>query len=132
MTEPPVWTREQLEIDRLKAIELFRKERMEEPLEDYLEAFDEYQGHIEELLETTVDLSQLESTALDVLTDPHLLEAFRYLAAPPISQGDLKVLAEATSLYNLHNLLDAQDRGLSLFWAHDLAPLTAWIEQTKS
>jgi hypothetical protein len=98
VTEPPVWTREQLEIDRLKAIELFRKERMEEPLEDYLEAFDEYQGHIEELLETMVDLSQLESTALDVLTDPHLLEAFRYLAAPPISQDDLKVLAEATSL----------------------------------
>jgi hypothetical protein len=35
-------------------------------------------------------------------------------------------------VYNLHNLLDAQDRGLSLFWAHDLAPLTAWIAQTKS
>lgn len=98
MTEPPVWSQEQLEADRVKAIALFRKERMEEPLEDYLEAFDEYQGHIEELLETTVDLAQLESTALDVLTDPHLLEAFRYLAAPPISEDDLKVLAEATSL----------------------------------
>jgi hypothetical protein len=57
VTEPPVWTREQLEIDCVKAIGLFRRERMEEPLEDYLEAFDEYQGHIEELLETTVDLS---------------------------------------------------------------------------
>jgi XamI restriction endonuclease len=98
VTEPPIWTREQLEIDRRKAIAIFRNERMEEPLEDYLEAFDEYQGHIEELLETTVDLSQLEGTALDVLTDQHLLEAFRYLAAPPISQDDLKVLAEATSL----------------------------------
>lgn len=98
MTEPPVWTREQLEVDRVKAIANFRNERMEEPLEDYLEAFDEYQGHIEELLETTVDLAQLENTALDVLTDPHLLEAFRYLAAPPISQDDLKVLAEAPSL----------------------------------
>jgi len=30
VTEPPVWTSEQLEIDRAKAIELFRKERMEE------------------------------------------------------------------------------------------------------
>jgi hypothetical protein len=98
MIEPPVWTPEQLEIHRLKAIAIFRNERMQEPLEDYLEAFEEYQGHIEELLETTVDLSQLESTALDVLTDPHLLEAFRYLAGPPISQDDLKVLAEATSL----------------------------------
>ena len=87
-----------VEDDRVKAIANFRNERMEEPLEDYLEAFDEYQGHIEELLETTVDLAQLENTALDVLTDPHLLEAFRYLAAPPISQDDLKVLAEAPSL----------------------------------
>jgi hypothetical protein len=52
---------------------------MEEPLEDYLEAFDEYQGHVEELLETTVDLSCLESTALDVLTDPGLLAAFAIL-----------------------------------------------------
>ena len=68
---------------------------MEEPLEDYLEAFDEYQGRVEEFLEATVDLSQLEAAALQVLTDPHLLEAFRYLAAPPISQDDLKVLADA-------------------------------------
>jgi hypothetical protein len=96
--DPPSWTKEQLETGRAKAISLFRKERMEEPLEDYLEAFDEYQGHIEEFLETTVDLAQLEGTALEVLTDPHLLEAFRYLAAPPISQDDLKVLAEAPSL----------------------------------
>ncbi len=71
---------------------------MEEPLEDYLEAFDEYQGYIEELLETTVDLSQLDSQALAVLTNPHLQEAFRYLAAPPISKDDLKVLSDAQSL----------------------------------
>lgn len=68
---------------------------MEEPLEDYLEGFDEYQGYIEELLETTVDLSRLDDTALEVLSDLHLLEAFRYIAAPPISTDDLKVLAEA-------------------------------------
>lgn len=96
MIEPPVWTREELEADRAKAIGIFRKERMEEPLEDYLEAFDEYQGHIEELLETTVDLSQLEGAAIEVLTDPHLQEAFRYLAAPPVSADDLKVLADAS------------------------------------
>ena len=98
MIEPPAWTREQLDIDRLKSIAIFRNERMEEPLEDYLEAFDGYRGYIEESLETTVDLSRLETTALAVLTDAHLLEAFRYLAAPPISADDLKVLAEAPSL----------------------------------
>lgn len=98
MIDPPLWTREQLESDRTKARALFSRERMEEPLEDYLEAFDEYQGHIEEFLETTVDLFQLEGTALEVLTDPRLLKAFRYLAAPPISRDDLKVLADAESL----------------------------------
>jgi hypothetical protein len=94
--DPPLWTREQLDDDRMNAIALFRKERMEEPLVDYLEGFDEYQGYIEELLETTVDLARLDGTALEVLTDQHLLEAFRYIAAPPISADDLKVLAEAT------------------------------------
>lgn len=98
MILPPVWPNDQLEVDRVKAIGIFRKERMQEPLEDYLEAFDEYQGYIEDLLETTVDLSQLEETAIEVLTDPHLQEVFRYLAAPPISADDLKVLADASSL----------------------------------
>jgi XamI restriction endonuclease len=94
--QSPLWTRKQLEADRLNAIDLFRKERMEEPLEDYLDAFDEYQGYIEELLETTVDLSRLEGSALEILTDPRLLKAFRYIAAPPISTDDLKVIADAT------------------------------------
>jgi len=98
LIEPPVWTDDQLEADRTKAIAAFSKERLEEPLEDYLEAFDEYQGHIEVVLETTVDLTELDTTALDVLGDPRLLEAFRYLGGPPISEDDLKVLADARSL----------------------------------
>jgi hypothetical protein len=63
-----------------------------------VQAFDEYQGYVEELLETTVDLSQLENAVLEIVTNPHLLEVFRYLAAPPISGDDLKVLADVTSL----------------------------------
>lgn len=98
MIDPPLWSAEQLAADRLQAISFFRKERMEEPLEDYLEAFDEHRRYFEELLETTVDLAQLERHALAVLTDSRLLGAFRYLAAPPISEDDLKVLAEAPSL----------------------------------
>ncbi len=98
MIDPPLWSKEQLTEDRMKAIAVFRKERTEEPLEDYLEAFDGYQGYVKELLEATVDLAQLDIRALEVLTDPNLLEVFRYLAAPPISEDDLKALAEAPSL----------------------------------
>lgn len=93
----PTWSSEELESNRVVSSTLFRKSRLEEPLEDYLEAFDLYQSHVEEFLETTIDLSQLESNALEVLTDPRLLEAFRYLAAPPISEDDLKTLAESKS-----------------------------------
>ncbi len=71
---------------------------MEEPLEEYLEVFDEYQGKIEELLETTVDLTTLEDHALSILSDRKLLEAFRYLAGPPISLDDLKTLSDAAKL----------------------------------
>jgi hypothetical protein len=96
--DPPRWTAEVLEADRQRAIALFRSERLDEPLEDYLEAFDKYRGHVEELLEKTGGLSDFESAALEVFMDEHLLEAFRYLAGPPISEDDLKVLAEAPSL----------------------------------
>ena len=95
---PAYLSDDQLETDRLSAIAAFSKERLEEPLEDYLEAFDVYQGYVEEVLETTIDLSDLDQTGLDVLSDARLLEAFRYLAGPPISEDDLKVLADARSL----------------------------------
>lgn len=95
MIEAPIWTAHELEQERLHSIEVFRKQRIEEPLEEYLEAFDEYQGYIEELLESTVDLSDLDSRLIDIVIDPNLLEALRYLAGPPISEDDLKTVAEA-------------------------------------
>ena len=35
-------------------------------------------------------------------------------------------------VYQLHHLLDAQERGLTLFWSHDLGALTNWIARTKA
>jgi hypothetical protein len=64
-------------------------------LEAYLDAFERYQGFVENLLETSIDLVQLETTAVGILTDHDLLEAFRYLAGPPLSADDLKTLSEA-------------------------------------
>jgi hypothetical protein len=97
---PPRWTTGQLERAREQAIGIFRHKRLEEDPEAYLSYFDEYQARLEGLLERTADLSELEEeeTALAILTDPPSLEAFRYLAAPPISTDDLKILAEAESL----------------------------------
>ncbi|MGC1485073.1 MAG: XamI family restriction endonuclease [Candidatus Acidiferrum sp.] len=91
----PPWNEERLQSERNRAQDIFRKERSQEPLEDYLEVFDQYQGAVEELLETTDDLSTLDESGLAVLTNPALLEAFRYLAGPPISRDDLKILSDA-------------------------------------
>ena len=92
---PPPWTAQELDDERAKAVEVFRKRRTEEPIEAYVEAFDEYQGVLEELLEETVDLTADAKTMVGVVSEPNLLEAFRYLAGPPISEDDLKVLATA-------------------------------------
>jgi hypothetical protein len=92
---PPRWSADQLEAGRSKAIELFREQRMAEPLEDYLAHFQEVRVTVENLLEETVDLSRLRDEAVDILSDGALQEAVRYLAGPPISADDLKVVAEA-------------------------------------
>jgi hypothetical protein len=95
---PPKHDAATLERERLIAIELFRKERLEEPVERYHDLFDEFQGVIEDLLEATVDLAALDEKALDVMSNDALAQAFRYLAGPPISTDDLLVVAEASSL----------------------------------
>ena len=92
---PPRWSSDQLEAGRLKAIELFREQRMAEPLEEYIERFQEVRTTVENLLEETVDLSRLWVEAVRILRDGNLQEVVRYLAAPPISADDLKVVAEA-------------------------------------
>lgn len=48
--------------------------------------------------------------------------------------GDLNVLPAAvlSGVYKLHNLEDAQQRGLTLFWSHSLeVQLLGWIDQTR-
>ena len=71
---------------------------MQEPLEQYLEAFEVSRDAIDTLLESTVDLTALLDKAVDVLSDTDLLSAVRYLAGPPISTDDLKTLADDASL----------------------------------
>ncbi|MGI8743981.1 MAG: XamI family restriction endonuclease [Bryobacteraceae bacterium] len=69
---------------------------MLEPLDAYLKAFDHFQGSVENLFETSVDLTGLKATAIDILTNHQLLAAFRYLAGPPLSADDLETLSEAS------------------------------------
>ena len=102
MKSPPVWTEEELEAARQRAEEHFRQVRHTEPLELYLDLFDEYQGVVEEVLEQTVDLAELRKEALDLVADKRKLEVLRYLSGPPVSEDDLKVMLQTRSLAASH------------------------------
>lgn len=93
--QPPRWDEQRLEADRQRAISQFRDERMGESLGAYLENFAHYRAAIERLLQTTDDLASLAAQASDVLADEDLFYTARYLAGPPVSADDLRVLADA-------------------------------------
>ena len=99
MTAPPVWNTSELRnlIEQARAV--FRRERLEEPLEQYLEEFEKWQGVFEDIFEASVDLTSMgEAGFRDLLPGKEYLEAFRYLTGPPISADDLKTVAEIASL----------------------------------
>lgn len=93
--QPPRWDEQRLEADRQLAIERFRDERINESLGAYLENFAHYRTAIERLLSSTDELAALAVQASAVLADEDLLYIARYLAGPPVSADDLRVLADA-------------------------------------
>ena len=98
MKQPPEWNENELERQRQGSIALFRVSRLQEPLEGYATAFDEYRAEVETLIEQTVDLSQLRQQAGRLLKNKKTLELVRYLAGPLISADDLKTLLGVKSI----------------------------------
>jgi len=92
--EAPRWSLQMLEEDAATAIVHFRDIRMRETLEQYVSAFASHRDAVQVLLKETDDLL-LIGERLDLLCEPELLTAIRYLASPAVSEDDLKVLADA-------------------------------------
>lgn len=92
----------ELEADRQLAIQLFRDARLREDPSIYGQAFDNCLGRFEELLERLLDFDDkdpvADTTVLEVLTQPNVRDAFRYLAGPPLSRDDLLILADVGSV----------------------------------
>lgn len=95
---PPRHDAAALDEDRAASILNFRRERLEEPVEQYHEAMEAYRAVVGDLLEETVDLSALDARAAALMAKEGYFEALRYLAGPPISTDDLKTLADVSSL----------------------------------
>lgn len=92
---PPSWSEDRLTADATIAVEQFRETRMQEPLEAYLEQFDQFRDAADTVIEGTIDLKELHHQAVTLLLDPKSFTVIRYLASPAISVDDLKVLANA-------------------------------------
>jgi hypothetical protein len=128
---PTVWTEAQLDDDRRVAENQFREQRMQEPLAQYLDTFDAIQRVVTDVMAATGDLTRLRERALDIILNRERLEVFRYLAGPPISLDDLKVLVDARSLAPstlrvdtamIGRLVDTIEAGLDrrrFPWVHD-------------
>ena len=78
---------------------MFRAERLQEPLDLYSRFFETFAPIVADLVDR---LPVLASEPIDVdavadlVRDENQLTAFRYLAAPPVSDDDLKTLADTT------------------------------------
>ncbi|WP_417685913.1 XamI family restriction endonuclease [Pseudidiomarina gelatinasegens] len=98
MKKPPYWTTEQLTDCATAARAAFRDERLSEPLERWKKTFDEYRAQFHRLFDEFDIASPENLSPEDVagIFQEQLGDALRYLAGPPISADDLKVLADAS------------------------------------
>ena len=121
----------------------FRQQRLK-GTEAWAAHFEQARGKFELLFH---ELNDLNPAAFSdgKLADVYRLglgEAIRYLAGPPVSDHDLRAIADVDSLspavavlagvFNVLNLEQAQDRGLALFWSHDLDRLGEFIGSTSA
>lgn len=99
MNAPRTWTLPELKRDAEAAKALFRKQRLDEPLALYsrfFAAFVPVFGAIIDRLPSLANDPLDPADMAELVGDREMRVAFRYLAAPPVSEDDLKTLAETT------------------------------------
>ena len=98
MKSPPRWTEAELTVEANKSRQLFIDERLKEPLERWISTFAKYEMQFQRLFDEygVANPSSLTPAQLAAVFRDQLGDALRYLAGPPISADDLKVLADAS------------------------------------
>ena len=97
MSEPRRWTLAELERDAEEATSVFREERLKESLSQYSEFFEHFSSVFRDLVDRLPALARGEESAdtlVEILRTPDPRTALRYLAAPPVSEDDLRTLAK--------------------------------------
>ena len=103
MTEPKAWSLADLTKDAAAATNRFRRSRLNEPLEQYSRFFETFTPIFSDLIDRLPSLTEeadVRNTMADLVDDDDVRTGFRYLSAPPISEDDLKILADTTLAAN--------------------------------
>jgi len=97
---PPVWTEKELAAEATKSQTLFRDIRLGEDLDQWKREFKNAEKKFEELLDShgLAKPNELTDAQVADVFGAKLGEALRYLAGPPISEDDLRVLADVNSV----------------------------------
>lgn len=98
MKRPRKWTTEELENDVRQAISIFRNERLYEPMDRYKHYFENFVSIFDDLVSCLTNFPSengIAKTRSVFDGDDDRRTAFRYLTAPPISEDDLKILADS-------------------------------------
>ena len=136
MSEPRRWTLAELERDAEEATSVFREARLKESLNQYSEFFERFSSVFRDLVDRLPSLARGEDSAdtlVEILRTADPRTALRYLAAPPVSDDDLRTLAKttlsATALQNTpENARRVADLVLRLVDPHRFS----WIAESRA
>jgi hypothetical protein len=95
MQQPKQWTLDELMTDISLSAAAFRRQRLDEPLALYTSFFEAFCPVFRSLVGQLPELRSDDSALARLLGTDEPRTAFRYLGAPPISEDDLKTLAES-------------------------------------
>ncbi|MEG8021777.1 XamI family restriction endonuclease [Sphingomonas aerolata] len=117
MKNPTEWTHAQLTADAKDSRGIFRKERIEEPVDKYLEFYDSIEPTAQTFVEGLSDINVGNADMATLLGMDWGLEVYRYLTAPPISADDLATLSGvpvSSALKNNPDRIDATNTTVQL------------------
>lgn len=101
--KPPVWTRAELAEQRIESINAFIAWWKGKGATAYREHFATALDSVGKLFSETNNLVTFDASALRGRAQ-NIREVARYLAGPPLSEDDLKIVAGVTSLWTLEHL----------------------------
>lgn len=91
---PPRWSPSELEAFCAVDRELYRERRIDTPNTIYNKEFAAAHDAVNDLLTVTADIRAIEPAMPEILQRPQLFRALRYVTCPPISEDDLKTVAD--------------------------------------